>query len=63
MSLFTPRDQLRDMQQWHAAQALLGGPRRPDQGNNLSYSVAASILLGSTAAVIDDDLLDDDLLF
>jgi len=51
------------MQQWHAAQALLGGPRRPDQGSNLSYSVAASILLGSPATMIDDDLLDDDLLF
>ena len=62
MGLFTPRDQLRDMQQWHAAQALLGGPRRPDQGSNLSYSVAASILLELPATVVDDDLLDDDFL-
>ena len=62
MGLFTPRDQLRDMQRWHAAQALLGGPRRPDQGSNLSYSVAASILLELPATVVDDDLLDDDFM-
>lgn len=62
MGLFTPKDQLRDMQQHYAAQSLLGGTRRPDQESTLLQSVAASLLLGSPVTVVDDDLLGDDLL-
>ena len=62
MGLFTPKDQLRDMQQHYAAQSLLGGNRRPDQQSMLLQSVPASLLLGSPVTVIDDDLLEDDLL-
>ncbi len=61
MGLFTPKDQLRDMQQHYAAQSLLGN-RRPDQESMLLQSVAASLLLGSPVTVVDDDLLGDDLL-
>jgi hypothetical protein len=62
MGLFTPKDQLRDMQQHYAAQSLLGGNRRPDQQSMLLQSVAASLLLGSPVTVVDNDLLGDDLL-
>lgn len=62
MGLFTPKDQLRDMQQHYAAQSLLGGNRRPDQESMLLKSVAASLLLGSPVTIVDDDLLGDDLL-
>ena len=62
MGLFTPKDQLRDMQQHYAAQSLLGGNRRPDQESMLLQSVAASLLLGSPVTVVDNDLLGDDLL-
>jgi len=62
MGLFTPKDQLRDMQQHYAAQSLLSGNRRPDQESMLLKSVAASLLLGSPVTIVDDDLLGDDLL-
>ena len=57
MGLFTPKDQLRDMQQHYAAQSLLGGNRRPDQESMLLQSVAASLLLGSPVTVIDLSLI------
>jgi hypothetical protein len=62
MALFTPRNQLQNMQQHYAAQQLLGGNKRPDQQNTYLQSVAASILLGSRVDVIDDDLIGDDYL-
>jgi len=63
MALFTPRNQLRDMQHAAAAQALIN----PDEAHhNLVQSVAVSLLLGSPVTVVPDDSLlfeDDDLMF
>lgn len=59
MALFTPRNQLRDMQHAAAAQALIN----PDEAHhNLVQSVAASLLLGSPVTVVPDDsfLFEDD---
>ena len=65
MALFTPRNQLRNMQQAAAARALIN----PDEAHhNLVQSVAASLLLGSPVTVVDDESIplfedDDDGLF
>ena len=63
MALFTPRNQLRDMQQAAAAQALIN----PDEAHhNLVQSIAASLLFGSPVTVVPDNSLlfeDDDLMF
>ena len=63
MALFTPRNQLRDMQHAAAAQALIN----PDEAHhNLVQSVAVSLLFGSPVTVVPDDSLlfeDDDLMF
>ena len=63
MALFTPRNQLRDMQHSAAAQALIN----PDEAHhNLVQSVAASLLLGSPVTVVPDDSLlfeDDESMF
>jgi len=59
MALFTPRNQLRDMQHAAAAKALIN----PDEAHhNLVQSVAASLLLGSPVTVVPDDsfLFEDD---
>ena len=59
MALFTPRNQLMDMQHAAAAQALIN----PDEAHhNLVQSVAASLLLGSPVTVVPDDsfLFEDD---
>ena len=70
MGLFTPKDQLRDMQQHYAAQSLLGGTsRRPDQQSMLLQSVAASISCSvrlspsSMTTCLKMIFLDDDLTF
>ena len=57
MALFTPENQLRNMQQHYAAQQLLGGRQRADQSSALMKVIAANALLSSTAHV-DDDLFD-----
>ena len=57
MALFTPENQLRNMQQHYAAQQLLGGRQRADQSSALMKVIAANALLSSTAH-IDDDLFD-----
>lgn len=63
MALFTPRNQLMDMQHAAAAQALIN----PDEAHhNLVQSVAASLLLGSPVTVVPDDSLlfeDDESMF
>ena len=65
MALFTPMNQLRDMQQAAASRALIN----PDESHhNLVQSVAASLLLGSPVTVVDDESIplfedDDDGLF
>jgi len=59
MALFTPRDQLRNMQQHAAAQALIN----QDRGNSsLMQSLAASLLIGAPVHVVPDNdfLLDDE---
>ena len=62
MALFTPRNQLRDMQQAAAARALIN----PDEAHhNLVQGAALSLLLGSPVTVVPDEgpLFDDDCLF
>ena len=64
MALFTPRNQLRDMQHAAAARALIN----PDEAHhNLVQSVAASLLLGSPVTVVRLTILsffeDDDCMF
>ena len=63
MALFTPRNQLRDMQHAAAVKALIN----PDEAHhNLVQSVAASLLLGSPVTVVPDDSLlfeDDESMF
>ena len=63
MALFTPRNQLRDMQQAAAVRALIN----PDEAHhNLVQSVAASLLLCSPVTVVPDDSLlfeDDESMF
>tara|TARA_R100000005_G_C4969923_1_gene183256 strand:+ start:955 stop:1137 length:183 start_codon:yes stop_codon:yes gene_type:complete len=51
MAMFTPRRQLRDMQQAAAAQALLNNR---DSNDRLLQSFAASLLLGSPVQIVDD---------
>tara|TARA_B100000073_G_scaffold154137_1_gene127289 strand:- start:79 stop:270 length:192 start_codon:yes stop_codon:yes gene_type:complete len=62
MALFTPKNQLRDMQQAAASRALIN----PDEAHhNLVQSVAASLLLGSPVTVVPDEIPlfgDDDCL-
>ena len=62
MALFTPRNQLRNMQQAAAARALIN----PDEAHhNLVQSIAAGLLLGSPVTVVPDEspLFEDDCLF
>jgi hypothetical protein len=60
MGLFTPRQQLRDMQQVAAGQLLKGGPVDPaEQQKYLAQAVAASMLLGTPVRVVDDSLAID----
>ena len=66
MAMFTPRSQLRDMQQAAAAQLLAGASRDPQANQQALYqSVAASLLLGSPVQVlgIENNFLgDNDLM-
>jgi hypothetical protein len=63
MALFTPLEQLRDMQQWAAAQTLISDPYQENTGRHLASSVAASILVGSVESSISEPselLFEDD---
>tara|TARA_R100000322_G_scaffold126777_1_gene83285 strand:- start:1640 stop:1840 length:201 start_codon:yes stop_codon:yes gene_type:complete len=62
MALFTPLEQLRDMQQWAAAQTLISDPYQENPGRHLASSVAASILVSSVESSISEpsDLLSED---
>jgi hypothetical protein len=60
MGLFTPRQQLLNMQQAAAGQLLSGGPVDPvKQQQYLAQAVAASMLLGSPVRIVDDSLAID----
>ena len=62
MALFTPEEQLRDMQQWAASQALINGSNPRKQSQYLGQAIAASVLINSSTDVsmgLDDDPLDN----
>jgi len=62
MALFTPEEQLRDMQQWAASQALINSSNPRKQSRYLGQAVAASVLINSSTDVstgLDDDPFDN----
>ena len=62
MALFTPEEQLRDMQQWATSQALINGSNPRKQSQYLGQAIAASVLINSSTDVstgLDDDPFDN----
>ena len=48
MALYTPIEQLRDMQQWAASQALINDSNPSEQSRYLGQALAASVLINSS---------------